>query len=269
MHSTRLTWKTTKTTQAGGVVVPVAQGLDLEVRTDAGRTQALPGIRPNTRRQMLFKRLARPVHKVIDVFRGQPFTERLLGRWIRAAATPGRVFLEAGPGDMSMRRFLPPDSAYNAIDFAVSEFQLDRVVRRDPRVNLCIASITDIPLDNDRVDVFAAIEMLQQIDEIDKALSEIVRVCRPGARVIVSIGNGKSHKYARRGPNPWYVHHWTFDEFTQLAARHSLHVHDSRRMMVWIPLPEWLAGRFSYHLPITAKNDYYNCYFHYLFEVRK
>lgn len=269
MPSTRLNWRTTKTTQAGGVVVPVAEGLDLEVRGDAGRTQALPGIRPNTRRQMLFKRLARPIHKVIDVFRGQPYTERLLGKWIRAAALPGKVFLEAGPGDMSMRRFLPRESDYNAIDFAVSEFQLDRVVKRDPRVNLCIASITEIPLEDDRVDVLAAIEMLQQIDDIDAALSEIVRVCRPGACVIVSIGNGKSHKYARRGPNPWYVHHWTHDEFASLAGRHGLHLRESCRLMVWVPLPEWLAGRFSYHLPISAKNDFYNCYFHYLFEVRK
>lgn len=269
MASTRLTWRTTKTTQAAGVSVPVAEGLDLEVRADAGNTQALPGIRPNTPRQMRLKRLALPVHRLADVLRGQPFTQRLLGRWIRGAMGPGKVFLEAGPGDMSMRRFVPRECDYNAIDFAVSEFQLDRVVKHEPRVNLCIASITDIPLADNSVDVFAAIEMLQQIDAIDDALKEITRVCRPGARVIVSIGNGKSFKYAKRGPNPWYVHHWTHDEFASLAARHGLTRLDSRRMMVWVPLPEWLAGRFSYHLPLTAKNDYYNCYFHYLFEVRK
>lgn len=254
---------------AAGVTLPVAEGLVVESRADAGRTQALPGIRPNTPRQLLLKRLAWPLQKFTDVFRGHPFTQRVMGRWIRRNAGPGTTFLEVGPGDMTMRRFLPPGVAYNALDFAVSEFQLQRVVKRDPRVNLVIASVTDIPLADNSVDMLAAIEMLQQIDDIEKALSEIARVCRPGAKVIISIGNGRSYKYARRGPNPWYVHHWSYEEFRSLAERHGLHLLNSRRMMVWVPLPDWLARRSSFHLPISAKNDYYNCYFLYLFEVKK
>lgn len=265
----RLAWRTSRTVTAAGVTLPVAEGLEIETRADAGRTQSLPGIRPNTPRQMLVKRLAWPIQKFTDVFRGLPFTQRVMGKWIRRHAGAQTTFLEIGPGDMSMRRFVPRSVAYNALDFAVSEFQVRRVVARDPRVNLVIASVTDIPLPDSCVDMLAAIEMLQQVDEIDRALSELVRVCRPGAKVIISIGNGRSYKYARRGPNPWYVHHWTYEEFRALAERHGLHVLNSRRMMVWVPLPEWLARRSSFHLPVSARDDFYNCYFLYLFEVKK
>ncbi len=237
-------------------------------RGDAGLDQAFAGIRPNSRASILTKSIAWPIARAADEILGHQYLQHQLGKWLRRYAGPDTVFLECGPGDMSFRRFLPKGVAYNTIEFAVSEFQVHRVAKRDPAVNLCLASITDIPVDNDTCDIIACIEMLEQIPEIDRALEEIKRVAKPGAKLLCTIGNGRSDKVLQKGKNRVYANFWTDDEFLALTERHGFKLREHYQTGRWIPLPRWLTSR-SMHLPISSPEEHRNSYFVYLFDIPK
>ena len=264
-HRNRLQWTTPKRIEAAGLSLPVSASLRTSTRADAGTAPDLAGVRPNSSRQMLLKRLAWPVARASQAVRGHQYVHYILAKWLRSRLGPTTTFLEVGPGDMSFRRFLPADMAYNAIDFAVSEFQLRRVVARDPRVNLAIASVTDIPLPDACVDVVVAVEVLQHVGDIERGMAEIRRVMRPGGAFLVSVGNGESYKVERRGRNPYYVHFWNFAGFRELAERHGFRLVDSRQTGRWVPVPKWMS-RESVHLPLSSSDERANCMFLYFFE---
>jgi len=264
MPRNRLQWTTDREIHAAGVALPVARSLDVRERADAGTAPDRPGVRPNSSRQMLIKRLIWPVARASLIVRGHQYVHYILAGWLKTHLKETSALLEIGPGDMSFRRFLPRDMAYNAIDFAVSEFQLRRVVAQDPRVNLAIASVTDIPLPDSCVDIAVACEVLQHVGDIDRGLEEIHRVMRPGGVLLVSVGNGKSYKVQKRGRNPHYVHFWSFDEFKGLAERHRFTLLDSRQTGRWVPIPRWIS-RETFHLPLTSADERANCMFLYCF----
>jgi SAM-dependent methyltransferase len=264
----KIEWRTTKSVPCAGMTIPVAEGLPISTRDDAGLDQSLPGIRPNSARSIATKSMAWPFTRPLEEFFGHQWLQHQLGKWLQRYATSETCFLECGPGDMSFRRFLPPGVAYNTIEFAVSEFQIHRVVKKDPRVNFCIASITDIPVADNTCDIVACIEMLQQTIPADQAMSEIRRVAKPGAKLLCTIGNGKCDKVERKGKNRVYAHFWSDAEFQAIAAKAGFQLLEHYQTGRWIPFPRWITHR-PLHLPITSKDEYYNSYFVYLFEIQK
>lgn len=265
----RLTWRTTRTMRVAGVEIPVAENLRVSTDERAGWDSAVAGVRPGGRAKNLVKTVLWPIRRVSENVFGHQFLQRPLGRWIRRYADQSTVFLECGPGDMSLRRFLPAGVAYNAIEFAISEFQVRRVLAHDPRVNLAMASIEDIPLADNSVTMVACVEMFMHVPDFEKGLREVVRVCRPGAKVLVTVANGHCTKARVKGPNPHFVHLFTEAAFREAAARAGLHVLEHFQTGLWIPVPQALIGGHSMHVPWRSKREVDNCYFVYLFEVHK
>jgi SAM-dependent methyltransferase len=264
----KIHWRTNKHVHCAGIEIPVSESLPIATRGDAGLDQALAGIRPNSKKSIMLKSLAWPFTRATEEILGHQYLQHQLGKWLRRYVKPDSVFLECGPGDMSFRLFLPKGMAYNTIEFAVSEFQVHRVVKRDPAVNFCLASITDIPVADNTCDIVACIEMLEQIPDIDKAMEEIKRVAKPGAKFLCTIGNGKCEKVLRKGKNAVYANFWSDDEFQTVAERHGFKLKEHYQTGRWVPLPKWLTGR-SMHLPFTSTDERYNSYFVYLYEIPK
>lgn len=265
----RLLWQTTRSIEVCGINIPVSESLAVARSGDAGWDSHIAGIRPNSGLKSAVKAVLWPLRRASENILGHQFLQYTLARWIRKYADENTAFLECGPGDMSLRRFLPPTIAYNAIEFGLSEFQVRRVLARDPRVNLVLGSIESIPLADNSVDMVACVEMLQHVPDVDKGLREIIRVCKPGAKVMVTVANGHCTKVKRKGANRHFVHLFTEADFRGRAERAGLNVLEHEQTGKWVPVPQKLIGGHSMHLPIRSEREEENCYFVYLFEVQK
>ncbi|MBX3388034.1 MAG: class I SAM-dependent methyltransferase [Phycisphaeraceae bacterium] len=265
----RLAWQTTRSIEVCGITIPVSEALAVSRSGDAGWDSYVAGIRPNSKPKSAMKSLIWPILRASENVLGHQFLQYTLARWIRRYANERTAFLECGPGDMSLRRFLPPAIAYNAIEFGLSEFQVRRVLARDPRVNLVLGSIESIPLADSCVDMVACVEMLQHVPDVEKGLREIARVCKPGAKVMVTVANGHCVKVKRKGANKHFVHLFTEAAFRGHAKRAGLKVLEHEQTGKWVPVPQKLIGGHSMHLPIRSAREEDNCYFVYLFEVQK
>ncbi len=265
----RLPFTTTKSIEVAGVRIPVSEYLAVERTREAGLDSYIAGVRPNTGIKRRVKAVLWPLIRASENIFGHQFLQYRLARWIRKYATKETTFLECGPGDMSLRRFLPKGIAYNAIDFGISEFNVTRIVARDPRVNIAIASIESIPLADNCVDMAACVEMMQHVPDVDKGLRELVRVCRNGAKVMITVANGHCTKVKVKGANKHFIHLFTDADFRGRAERAGLKVLEAEQTGKWIPFPQWLIGGHSMHLPIRSAKEVDNSYFVYLFEVQK
>lgn len=265
----RLAWTTTRTIEVCGITIPVSESLAVARSGDAGWDSHIAGIRPNSSLKSTVKTILWPLRRASENILGHQFLQYTLARWIKQYANENTAFLECGPGDMSLRRFLPKSIAYNAVEFGLSEFQVRRVLARDPRVNLVLGTIEEIPLANSSVDMVACVEMLQHVPDVDKGLRELVRVCKPGAKIMVTVANGHCVKVKRKGANRHFVHLFTEADIRSRAESAGLKVLEHEQTGKWVPVPQNLIGGHSMHLPIKSAREEDNCYFVYLLEVQK
>lgn len=255
----RIAWRVSQTQSVAGVDVPVADGLTTEDDTGLG-------IRRQSAATLQLKSLLWPLKKAHDDYLVDGFIEWELGRLIRSYVSPHDTVLEIGCGDMSLRNFLPADMIYNALEIQISEFQIKRVMGREPRVNLVIASATDIPAPTDSVTAVLSSEVFTSIPDIATVLSEIRRVMKTGGHLICSISNETCTKYDAKGPNPFTSHKWTFDEFSALVAQYGFQFIEGSRKGWWVPMPTWLT-KTSYQLPLTPKQERDTTNFFYVFRA--
>lgn len=260
-----LQWNTTRHACCGRITVPCAEGIPVVIDHAAGRDQR-GGIRPNTPGQLRMKRLAWPWIWLHNQWFVTGFLERGLGRWMRQFLTGDSVFLEIGAGDMSLRRFMPGNAWYNALDIAYSQFALQRVLRPGARVNLVIASVTSIPLRSGCVDMIACKEVFMYLPEPARALDEIRRVLRPGGKFLCTIGNVNSRKYQVKGVPPEFVNAFGFEQFNVLVQSRGFRCVQAYQRGWWVPLPAWLTT-ITHQLPITSAAERDNTNFVYCFEA--
>ena len=265
----RLAWTTTRTIEVCGITIPVSESLAVSRSGEVGWDSFVAGVRPNSGLKSAVKSVLWPIRRASENVFGHQFLQYTLARWIRKYANDNTAFLECGPGDMSIRRFLPKTIAYNALEFGLSEFQVRRVLAHDPRINLVLGTIESIPLADNCVDLVACVEMLQHVPDVDKGLRELVRVCKPGAKVMITVANGHSVKVKTKGANKHFMHLFTEADFRGRAERAGLKVLEHEQTGKWVPVPQYLIGGHSMHLPIHSKAEEDNSYFVYLFEVQK
>jgi SAM-dependent methyltransferase len=260
----RLAWRTSRTVAVGPHQVPCAEDLPGQANHPGGIRRDYPGMR-------LVKTIAWPVVCLRDYLVIDGFIEWTVGRWIRQLAQSRADFLEVGCGNMSLRKYLPAGVCYNGFDLSLAEFHLLRVLKASPDVNVALASATAIPLPDNCADLLASTEVLEHIPEIDKAVDEIRRVARPGARFVCSIPNNYGRKYAVKGANREHVNNWTYDEFVACMGNRGFRLVRGLRKGYWIPLPGWLARRMkaSYQLPLKPAREYDCTNFFCDFEVQK
>ena len=212
--------------------------------------------------------LIKPLAYLHNYFFTSGFVYRTIGRWIQENVNKNSTFLDIGCGDLALRRQLPKHVIYNAFDVSFSEYILDLALKLES-VNIAIASATKIPLDANKASILTATEVLEHIPAIDTVLNEIHRVARPDALFLVSIPNNYCYKYHVKGQHEDHHHKWMFDEFVRYLESHRLKFVKGCKKGWWIPLPSYLTGKASYHLPITSEYEYYNTNFFFVFRVLK
>jgi len=227
------------------------------------------GIRIDSPGRRALKTILWPLFSLRHELIGTAFIERALGRWIRELWRKDTAFLEVGCGNMALRKYIPRDCYYNAFDISLSEFHLRRALHDNRRINIALASATDIPLATSVSDLIVSVSTLTSIPDIAGALAEIHRVAKPGATFLCVIHNGTSDKYIGRS-HVECVHSWSFDEFRELAAHHGFECVKAHMGGWWFPCRK-LFGIIpvNWHLPFKSRQPSKNAYLFYMFNVGK
>lgn len=226
------------------------------------------GIKFNTKTKLILKNAVWPIYKLYRDFFIDGFVEWEIGSLIKRYLGKECTFLEVGCGDMSLSRYLPKDIWYNALDLQLSDFNILRTLRTNNKVNILIASATDIPVIESTVSLIVSSETFEHIPEIDKTIKEIYRILKPGGVLICSIPNNFSQKYVIKGAHPGHINNWTYDGFIKYMKSNKYEYVEGFMKGKWIWFPLWIAKN-SYQLPITSKDEFFNSNFFYVFKVNK
>lgn len=114
--------------------------------------------------------------------------------------------------------------AYNAKSVVALDYAADAlaVVPVEDKVQATAASL---PFAANAFDLVVAFEVIEHLEDWAAFLRETRRVLAPGGQLIVSTPNTKYYAEARAksGPNPFHVHEFTYEEFSQ--ALHEVFPH--------------------------------------------
>jgi len=226
------------------------------------------GIKRNSKSKLILKLTIWPILKLRNDLIVDGFIEREIGKLIKKYITKDTVFLEIGCGDMSLKRFIPSNLWYNALDLELSDFHIIRTLRNKHNVNLVLASATEIPTPDNTASLIVSTETFEHIPEIDKAMQELHRIAIPDAILICSIPNNYCYKYKKKGPHRGHVNNWRYEEFIEYMKSHHLEFVEGFMKGKWIPFPLWMT-KTSYQVPISSKSECYNTNFFYVFKVSK
>lgn len=130
----------------------------------------------------------------------------------------GRDVLEVGCGTgLLLARFASFARAAKGID--LSEGMLEKAKERG--LDVRVASATDLPFPDASFDVACSFKVLAHIQPIERALSEMARVVRPGGHVLAEFYNPNSLRFvAKKLAGPLSVGHKTDEShvFTRFDA---------------------------------------------------
>lgn len=156
-------------------------------------------------------------------------------------ALAGRRVLDVGCGKGRFARILhdqEPAAAIFGLDLSIE------MLRFAPAgVRVCAGSMTELPFAGATFDAAYATESLEHAVEIDKAISEICRVVKPGGRIVIIDKNARARG---RLETPEWERWFTRRELEGLLKRHCRQV-ESRDISYWEDVPPdglfsaWLA----------------------------
>jgi SAM-dependent methyltransferase len=225
------------------------------------------GIKINTSFLKFIKKIIWPLLKMHNDFFIDGFIEYEIGKIIKKYILHNTTFLEIGCGDMSLRRFIPKNIYYNALDLEISDFHISKTAK-EKNINIAIASATSIPLESNKASVIVSTETLEHIPKIKDAINEIYRIAIPGAIFICTIPNNFCYKYKKKGPHPGHINNWGFESFKFFMESNGYKLIYKKMIGWWIPIPLWIT-KISYQLPFSSKDEYYNTNFIYVFKIIK
>ena len=103
----------------------------------------------------------------------------------------GKKTLEIGCGRGGFSKYLLEQGAQlTAADFSNSAVNFTRRLLRDaPACETLVADIQAIPFSDDHFDVVVSLETLEHVPDPDKGLAELVRVVRPGGKIVITTPN--------------------------------------------------------------------------------
>jgi len=116
----------------------------------------------------------------LDYASGREFTEDYLKR-----ANPGTTFLDAGCGQGNIRDLLPEDVRYIGIDFFEGD-NCEGYQGWQHRPDI-VADLHCLPLRDSSCDTLVLLHVLEHLHSPQKAISELARVMKPGARLYIAV----------------------------------------------------------------------------------
>jgi ubiquinone/menaquinone biosynthesis C-methylase UbiE len=147
-----------------------------------------------------------------------------------AETGPGRVLeVGGGPGELSERIALELGADVVMVDSSPRMVELARARGVDAHVG----DVQELPFADGDFDCAVAAWMLYHVPDLDRALSELRRVLRPGGRV-VAVTNGREHmQELRRLAGDWaWQERFRREEAAELLARHFVRV-EQRDVDAW------------------------------------
>ena len=126
----------------------------------------------------------------------------------------------AGSGEF-LRRALSEGFAENVIALeydAVNFTRLQENLGRDPRARLIRGSLLEIPLDDESVDMVMSTQVIEHIQDHEKAAAELCRILKPGGYALITVPHPPepfpNDDHCREG--------YTAEDLTALFAPHGL-----------------------------------------------
>ena len=147
-----------------------------------------------------------------------------LGRYAFAeAAVAGKCVLDAGcgVGYGSARLAALADTVY-ALDNAAEAVRNGHA--EYPDVRFIRGDCSRLPFGDNSLDVVAAFEVIEHLEDWEALLREAARVLRPAGTFLVSTPNRIYYEGSRDEPNPFHVHEFDYEEFRGELAKHFLHL---------------------------------------------
>ncbi|MHC4616155.1 MAG: methyltransferase domain-containing protein [Planctomycetota bacterium] len=142
----------------------------------------------------------------------QGFNQRARNRWVQAKARTvpaGSRVLDVGAGTCPYRSF------FDHCDYKTQDFKKYEGIKKNNTTEYgqidYVSDISSIPVPDGSFDVILCTEVLEHVLEPIKALSEMVRIVRPGGRLLITapLGSGLHqlpyHFYGGLSPE-WYKH---------------------------------------------------------------
>lgn len=159
----------------------------------------------------LVERIARKVEKIIDIgSRRSPYTRRLKSYL---------TYLDL------------PSETDGYLGFTN---ELSAEMSTLPNAELVYGSVLDLPFGDKVFNMALCIEVIEHIDDDEKAVSEICRVVKKGGIALFTTPNGE----VVPNENPYHSRHYTVDLFRHLLEKHFSCVE------VWTecPWPKWIKA---------------------------
>jgi 2-polyprenyl-3-methyl-5-hydroxy-6-metoxy-1,4-benzoquinol methylase len=122
-----------------------------------------------------------------------------------------------GFGSYAMSRFARSVTGVD-IDLTSVEHALRRY--KKPNLDFRSGSCSDIPLDNNSVDVVVSFETIEHHDQHDQMMQEVSRVLRPGGIFIISSPEKHEYTDVPGTRNPFHIKELYRDEFQALMRAH-------------------------------------------------
>jgi SAM-dependent methyltransferase len=144
-----------------------------------------------------------------------------------------------------LRRIVDPLD-YVGVD--IDEATLRRIPDYDPRVFLCHDVNDGLPFDDDSVDYYVCLEILEHLEHPTRFLQEVRRTMRPGGRLILSVPNPYCWmelycNWRRRADSQGHIASFTYGNLDALLRFAGLRLHDRQGTFTRIPLLRRLTGK--------------------------
>jgi SAM-dependent methyltransferase len=108
-----------------------------------------------------------------------------------AKVPPADTLFDGGAGSGEfLRRALAAGFAKNviALEFDAGNFaRLEENLGGDPRARLIRGSLLDIPLEDESVDMVMSTQVIEHIQEHEKAAAELCRILKPGGHALITV----------------------------------------------------------------------------------
>ncbi|TET55434.1 MAG: class I SAM-dependent methyltransferase [Actinobacteria bacterium] len=138
-----------------------------------------------------------------------------------------KKILDAGCGEGFVLEHLRKDVNADFIGLDIESNALDIARLKNPQIDFKHASVYEQPFEDNSFDLVILSEVLEHLEEPDKALSEVSRVTKRYALISVPqepiwrVGNLARLKYMRSfGNTPGHINHWTRRAFVGLISNY-------------------------------------------------